>query len=98
MASVMRLREAGFLCESRLYPEMEYAFAHVISCDVAYGSLLQGQRRALHARIVAAMEKHYAERLPEHAERLARHAIPGELWDPGAAHSPAPPGQTAAPR
>jgi class 3 adenylate cyclase/tetratricopeptide (TPR) repeat protein len=87
MASVMRLREAGFLCESRLYPEMEYAFAHVISCDVAYGSLLQGQRRALHARIVAAMEKHYAERLPEHAERLARHAIQGELWNQAAAHS-----------
>jgi class 3 adenylate cyclase/tetratricopeptide (TPR) repeat protein len=86
-AGLMRLREAGFLYESRLYPEGEYTFNHVITCDVAYGSLLQERRRALHARIASAMETHYAERLPEHAERLARHAIQGELWGAAAAHS-----------
>lgn len=86
-AGLMRLREAGFLYESRLYPEAEYAFTHAITCDVAYGSLLQERRRALHARIVAAMEAHDAERLPEHAEHLAHHAIHGELWEQAAAHS-----------
>jgi class 3 adenylate cyclase/tetratricopeptide (TPR) repeat protein len=86
-AGLMRLREAGFLYESRLYPEVEYAFTHAITCDVAYGSLLQERRRALHARIVAAMESHYAERLTEHAERLAHHAIHGELWEQAAVHS-----------
>ena len=39
-AGLARLREAGFLYEARLYPEVEYAFTHAISCDVAYGSLL----------------------------------------------------------
>jgi class 3 adenylate cyclase/tetratricopeptide (TPR) repeat protein len=86
-AGLMRLREAGFLYESRLYPEAEYAFTHAITCDVAYGSLLQERRRALHARIVPAMEAHYADRLPEHAEHLAHHAIHGELWEQAAVHS-----------
>jgi predicted ATPase len=31
-------------------------FKHALTCQVAYGNLLQGQRRALHARIVEAIE------------------------------------------
>jgi tetratricopeptide (TPR) repeat protein len=48
---------------------------------VAYGSLLQDRRRALHARIVEAIEALSAGRLAEHVERLAYHATRGEVWD-----------------
>jgi len=40
----------------------------------------------LHARIVAAMEELYADRLAEQVERLAHHALRGEVWDKAVAH------------
>jgi tetratricopeptide (TPR) repeat protein len=46
---------------------------------VAYGSLLHETRRALHARIVDAIERLYAGRHSEHVERLAHHALRGGL-------------------
>ena len=49
--------------------------------EVAYASLLQGQRRALHARIAGAIEDMWSGRLGEQVERLAGHAFRGELWD-----------------
>ena len=48
---------------------------------MTYGSLLQDRRRQLHAQIVAAIERLYADRLSEHVERLAHHALRGHLWD-----------------
>ena len=47
---------------------------------MAYSSLLQERRRVLHARIVAALEELYADRLAEQVDRLA-HALRGEVWD-----------------
>jgi len=47
---------------------------------VAYGSLLQARRTALHAQVVEAIERLYADRLTEHVERLAYHALSGEEW------------------
>src|SRR5439155_23876671 len=49
--------------------------------EVAYGSMLQDRRRALHARIVAALEALYPDRLAEQVERLAHHAVRGEVWE-----------------
>jgi tetratricopeptide (TPR) repeat protein len=48
---------------------------------VAYGSLVHERRRALHARIVSAIERVYADRLREHADRLAHHAFRAEMWE-----------------
>ena len=64
-----------------LFPELEYTFKHALTHEVAYGSLLHERRRALHARIVEAIERLYADRLAEHVERLAYHALRGEVWD-----------------
>ena len=50
------LQAAEFLYETRLFPEHEYTFKHALTHEVAYGSLLQERRRALHARIVEALE------------------------------------------
>jgi tetratricopeptide (TPR) repeat protein len=76
-----RLQAAEFLYEARLFPELAYTFKHALTHEVAYGSLLQERRRALHARIVEAMEGLYADRLADQVERLAHHTLRGEVWD-----------------
>ena len=75
-----RLRAAEFLQDISLFPESQYVFRHGLTCRVAYHSLLQDRRRALHGRIVEAIERVYPDRLGEHVERLAHHARQGELW------------------
>jgi class 3 adenylate cyclase/tetratricopeptide (TPR) repeat protein len=80
------LQAAEFLYETSLFPELAYTFKHALTHEVAYGSLLQERRRALHAGIVAASEWLYADRLTEQAERLAQHAVRGEVWDKAVAH------------
>jgi class 3 adenylate cyclase/tetratricopeptide (TPR) repeat protein len=75
------LQAAEFLYETRLFPEIEYTFKHALTQQVAYETLLQERRRALHARTVEALEALAGDRLTEQAERLAYHALRGELWD-----------------
>jgi predicted ATPase len=75
------LQAAEFLYATRLFPELEYMFKHALTHEVAYGSLLQERRRALHARIVDAIERLYSDRLDEQVERLAHHAVCGEVWE-----------------
>jgi tetratricopeptide (TPR) repeat protein len=70
-----------FLYEARLFPDLEYTFKHALVNDVAYGSLLHDRRRALHAKIVDAIEALHAPRLVEHLEALAQHAFRGEVWE-----------------
>ena len=74
------LQAAEFLRETRGFPELEHTFKHALTQDVAYGRVAPGRRRALHARIVRAIEELYPDRLGEHIERLAYHAMRGELW------------------
>jgi len=74
------LQAAEFLYETSLFPDLEYTFKHALTHEVAYGSFLQERRGALHARIVEAIEKLYSDRLTEQVERLAHHALRGELW------------------
>ncbi|HUP23111.1 MAG TPA: adenylate/guanylate cyclase domain-containing protein, partial [Thermoanaerobaculia bacterium] len=75
------LQAAEFLYETRLFPDPEYTFKHALTHEVTYGTLLQERRKALHARIVGAIERSYPDRLTEHVERLAHHAVRGELWE-----------------
>ena len=81
-----RLQAAEFLYETSLVPDTVYTFKHALTHEVAYGSLLQERRRALHARIVEAIEALYPDRLAEHVERLAHHAVRGEAWDKAVAY------------
>jgi class 3 adenylate cyclase/tetratricopeptide (TPR) repeat protein len=78
--SLARLQAAEFLYEARLFPELAYTFTHALTHEVAYGSLLQERRRALHARIVDALEALAGERVADQVERLAHHALRGEVW------------------
>src|SRR4029453_17644653 len=79
--SLSRLQAAEFLYETRLFPELEYTFTHALTHEVAYGSLLLERRRALHARIVDALEALAGERVTEQIDRLAHHALRGAVWD-----------------
>jgi class 3 adenylate cyclase len=79
-AAIGRLQAAEFLCETSLSPDLEYTFKHALTHEVAYGSVLQGRRRALHAGIVDGIEVLYPERMGEHVERLAHYAFRGEVW------------------
>jgi class 3 adenylate cyclase/tetratricopeptide (TPR) repeat protein len=76
-----RLQAAEFLYETGLFPEVEYTFRHGLTYEVAYGSVLHERQRALHERIVAAIEVGYGDRLTEQIERLAYHAFRGEIWE-----------------
>jgi DNA-binding winged helix-turn-helix (wHTH) protein/tetratricopeptide (TPR) repeat protein len=107
------LQAAEFLYETRLVPDHVYTFKHALTHEVAYSSLLQAQRRILHARIVEAIEGLAGGRVaevasgakgswpssrredpagrqdgllagrqdPDQLERLAHHALLGEVWD-----------------
>jgi tetratricopeptide (TPR) repeat protein len=85
-AAIGRLQGAEFLYEVTLFPDPEYTFKHALMHDVAYGSLLQDRRRALHGRVVATIERLYPDRLGEHIERLAHHAFRGDLWEKAVAY------------
>ena len=78
-AGLALLQAGELLYEASLFPEIEYTFKHALTHEVAYGSLLHETRRALHARIVDAIERLYAGRPGEHVERLAHHALRGGL-------------------
>jgi tetratricopeptide (TPR) repeat protein len=80
------LQAAEFLYETYALTAPVYTFKHTLTHEVAYGSLLQERRRALHADIVDASERLYADRLPEQAERLAQHAVQGAVWDKAVAY------------
>jgi class 3 adenylate cyclase len=85
-AELTRLQAAEFLYEVRLFPDLEYTFKHALTHEVAYGGLLHERQRALHARITEAIERLAPERVAEQAERLAHHALRGELWEKATAY------------
>jgi tetratricopeptide (TPR) repeat protein len=80
------LQAAEFLYETSLFPERVYTFKHALTHEVAYGGLLRERQRLLHGRIVAAIEQHGADQRAEQVERLAYHALRGEVWDKALAY------------
>jgi class 3 adenylate cyclase/tetratricopeptide (TPR) repeat protein len=86
VTALRRLQAAEFLYETALYPEPRYSFKHALTHEVAYSGLLREHRASLHATVVMAIEKLNPDRLSEHVESLARHAVLGELWDKAVAY------------
>jgi class 3 adenylate cyclase/DNA-binding winged helix-turn-helix (wHTH) protein len=96
------LQDAEYLYETSLFPELVYTFKHALTQEVAYGSLLHARRRMLHARLVEALEALVPDRVaevasgakglpagrqgPDQVERLAHHALRGEVWDKAVAY------------
>ena len=79
--ALRRLEDAGLVHRRGDPPEATYSFRHALLRDAAYGMLLRGQRRILHARVAEAFE----ELRPEAAERepqvLAWHCAKAGLTD-----------------
>jgi class 3 adenylate cyclase/tetratricopeptide (TPR) repeat protein len=76
-----RLQAAEFLYETSLFPALVYTFKHALTHEVAYSGLLLERRRVLHARIVETLEALAGDQVAEQVERLAHHALRGEMWD-----------------
>ena len=79
--SLAHLQAAEFLYEADLFPELQYTFKHALTHEVAFASLLQERRMALHLRILEALESRLADQPSEEIEDLARHALGAEAWD-----------------
>src|SRR5499433_647350 len=75
------LQAAEFLYSTQLFPDLQYTFKHSFTHDVTYSGVLHERRREIHARVVDAIETLYADRLGEQVERLADHAVRGQLND-----------------
>ena len=67
------LQAKEFLYEQPAFPEVEYLFKHALTQEVAYGTVLQEQRKALHERTGQAVEALYADTLEDHYSELAYH-------------------------
>jgi transcriptional regulator with AAA-type ATPase domain/tetratricopeptide (TPR) repeat protein len=77
--ALMPLQAAELLYEASATPDPGYTFKHALTHEVAYESVLPPERRAIHAQIVDAIERLYPDRLIEHVETLAYHAVQGEV-------------------
>jgi class 3 adenylate cyclase len=60
-SALERLVQAGLLSRQGVPPQASYLFKHALVQDAAYGTMLREPRRALHARIVEAIESQFAE-------------------------------------
>src|SRR5262249_8247828 len=67
------LQRKEFLYEQPAFPEVEYRFKHALTQEVAYGTVLQERRKAIHERTAQAMEALYRATLDEHYSELAHH-------------------------
>ena len=70
-----------FVHESGGSAEPEYTFKHALTHEVAYGSVAEDERSSLHARILHELERLYGERIGEHLDHAAHHAVRGAVWD-----------------
>jgi class 3 adenylate cyclase len=81
-----------FLYEAALHPDLEYAFKHPLTQEVAYQSQLAGRRARVHAAVARALEAADPAGTGERAALLAHHyeaageALPAARWHDRAAH------------
>jgi class 3 adenylate cyclase/tetratricopeptide (TPR) repeat protein len=80
---LVELQAADFLHQTQIFPELEYTFKHGLTHEVAYGGTLQTRRRHLHARVAEVIERLHPDLAP-YFEKLAHHAVAGDLWEKAA--------------
>jgi class 3 adenylate cyclase len=74
------LKEAEFVFERQLFPDLEYSFKHALTHEVAYGSILRDRRTALHRLIGETIENQYSDK-PDLYRTLHYHFTCAEAWD-----------------
>jgi predicted ATPase len=67
------LVDARLVFQRGVPPDAFFLFKHALVQDAAYGTLLRGPRRVLHAQIAEALETHSIEILDSQPELLAQH-------------------------
>jgi predicted ATPase len=67
------LQLSEFIYEQPAVGDVEYAFKHALTQEVAYNSVLLERRKLLHERIGAAIESLFADNLDDHVTELAHH-------------------------
>ncbi len=73
MAALSRLHADEFLVEEALYPELEYAFKHPLTQEVAYDTQLSDRRAEVHVALARGLEEIHAAKLDEQAALIAHH-------------------------
>jgi predicted ATPase len=71
------LQSKEFLYEQPAFPEPDYLFKHALTQEVAYGTVLQDKRKALHERTAQAIEAVFHSKLEDHYSELAHHYTRG---------------------
>jgi class 3 adenylate cyclase/predicted ATPase len=82
LSTLERLTAAGLLL--RQHPGATYQFKHALIQDAAYGTLLRGPRRALHARIAEILENKFIDVAETQPELVARHCTEAGLIEKSA--------------
>ena len=73
--SIRALIAGEIIQQTRILPEAEFAFRHVMAQSVVYETLLLKQRKKMHGAIGRAIEGLYSDRLDEQLPILAYHYI-----------------------
>ena len=84
LSTLERLTAAGLLLRQGVPPHATYLFKHALIQDAAYGTLLRGPRRALHARIAETLENQFADIAETQPELVARHCTEAGLIEKAA--------------
>ena len=79
-AALARLVESGLVLSLGASDE-HYAFKHALVRDAAYDGLLLKARRALHGRIVDALESRFPAIIAANPELVAQHAAEARLYE-----------------
>ncbi len=80
LPSLETLKSLGMIQQIRVLPKPEYRFKHALTQEVAYESLVQHQRKALHGVVGQAMEELFPDRVDEQPDVLAHHFGLAERW------------------
>jgi class 3 adenylate cyclase/predicted ATPase len=83
-SALERISHAGLLFRQDVPPHATYVFKHALVQDAAYGTLLREPRRALHARVVEALEGQFADIVENQPELLAHHCTEAGLIEKAA--------------
>ncbi len=72
-AALDRLVASELVFQRGVVPDARFSFKHALVRDAAYGSLLRGPRRELHARIAQALAEHSPDLIETQPELFAQH-------------------------
>jgi DNA-binding winged helix-turn-helix (wHTH) protein/class 3 adenylate cyclase/TolB-like protein/predicted ATPase len=84
ISGLNRLIAAGLLFQQGEPPHASYFFKHALVQDAAYDALLREPRRAIHARIVEALEHGFTDFAERKPEVLARHCAEAGSYEKAA--------------